>query len=1045
MASNRKARRRDRTLTRKPEHSKSLCNTAPTEPGKVAPIRWRAALLGTTAAGALALAMPSAVRAQVVLNPPGTIPAQCQVTGGAAVCTGNLTAGLDADGPPLSDLTIQNLTAAIAPAVNVTGVDFETTATTGDVTITVDTGAFGITASGTAADGINVDADVLGTLTVRSTGHITSGDYGILVDNNVNGGRIVVISTGNISAFDTAIYAGSPQGDVTIVSDGNITSTDDKGVFGYAQSSSSGPPTTLRITSTGDINAEEIGIYALHADDGDLVIVSRGNITANTGAGIYAGVDETGNVFITSTGNIISNNDDGIEADVADRPDDSGSITIVSDGTITAARHGIWAQNGDPLATVGGTTTITSTGDVTSTGAGYAGIYVQNGDFAGPSNLVDSTVTITSGSTVTGGSGAGDGVLFVGGRVNRLINRGTIGAASGSAVEGGSGQEQIHNYGVLNGTVNLGNSANIVNNAAGGIITGDLTTGTGNDSFFNDGTFTGTANLGDGDNVVTNTSPTSFNGALITGAGNDTATNSGAFNGTFDLGGGTNVFNNVAGGVLNSGATLSVGAGNPLNNAGTLSPGGSGASQTTALTGNLVQTSGGIFLVDVDPGAGTGDLVTVTGTANLAGTVQAQVVNPGPGTQSVTILTATGGTTNNGLGLLASPALQASLSFPNANDVVLTTSIDFSAGGLNPNQTALAGSLNSALAAGVGGLEPVLDPLLNNVFTIGDYRNALNQLLPEVMLNTETATLFASEEFIENLFSCRLAGDNHTALSEGECYWARPQGRFLDRDSDANTIGFDETSGGLAAGAQVAVAPNWFAGFALGYERASLDTDTGAETDSNRFSGGLSLKYQAGSFLLGAAISGGVSGNDTQRPISFGGVGGFNATAEANYAIKTLTGQARAAYVFQFRDWFAKPLVDVTATYLSRDGVTETGAGAANLTIAGSDETFFSITPALEIGGDFALSETAVIRPYVRAGVSFYTDSDHGLTASFVNAPAGTGAFSITSDFDDVFADVAAGATAFFDNGSSLGLAYEGLISSDTQQHGISVKGTLRF
>lgn len=79
------------------------------------------------------------------------------------------------------------------------------------------------------------------------------------------------------------------------------------------------------------------------------------------------------------------------------------------------------------------------------------------------------------------------------------------------------------------------------------------------------------------------------------------------------------------------------------------------------------------------------------------------------------------------------------------------------------------------------------------------------------------------------------------------------------------------------------------------------------------------------------------------------------------------------------------------------------------------------------------------------AGVSFYSASDHGLSWSVIYALAGTSAFSIASDFDDVFADVAAGATAFFDTGSSLGLSYDGLISSDTEQHGLGLKGTIVF
>ncbi|MEM1049255.1 MAG: autotransporter domain-containing protein [Pseudomonadota bacterium] len=836
-----------------------------------------------------------------------------------------------------------------------------------------------------SAGSIAIESDT-GAFRVITTGSDADGIYGI----STGTGTVAITHTGDISTS------------------GNTS----EAILAYANN-------TITIRHTGNLSTVGVASDAIDSyvrAGGSVTVTQTGNIsTAEFFArGINIGATGGGSVTIRQTGTVSTTGRDG-EA-IRGFAYTGGGVEITQTGTITTTGPDANGINANTFG--GGSVTVNQTGDITVSGLDASAVLAT---------APGATATVTlAGGTTQGGSGNGAGVAFstTAGTTNILNveEAHTVSALSGTAVLGGAGAETINNRGTIVGTLSLGD---------------------GNDGFFNAGTFTGTADLGDGDNIVSNTSPTSFNGVLTTGAGNDTVTNSGAFTGTFDLGGGTNAFNNVAGGVLNSGASLSAGAGNTLINSGTLSPGGSNAIQTTALAGNLVQNSGGLFLIDVDPSAGTGDLVTVTGTANLAGTVQTNFINPVVGPRSQTILTAAGGTIDNGLAVgPLSPAVQASLSFPNANDVVLTYSIDFSADGLSPDSTSVADSLNTALTAGGGGLDPLLVPLLNNVFSIDAYQNALNQLLPEVYLNTETATLFSSEDFIENLFSCRLAGQNHTALSEGECLWARPQGRFFDRDSDNKTIGFDEIASSLAAGAQVAVARNWFAGFALGYERAALDTDTGAEADSNRFSGGLSLKFQAESFMLGAAISGGLSGNNTERPISFAG---FSGMAESNYAIKTLSGQARAAYVFQLRDWFAKPMVDVTATYLSRDGVTETGAGAANLAIGGSDDVFFSVTPALEIGGDFALSDTSTLRPYVRAGVSFYTDSDHGLAASFVNAPAGTNAFSITSDFDDVFADIAAGATAFFDNGSTLGLSYEGLISSDTRQHGISLKGTIAF
>ena len=112
--------------------------------------------------------------------------------------------------------------------------------------------------------------------------------------------------------------------------------------------------------------------------------------------------------------------------------------------------------------------------------------------------------------------------------------------------------------------------------------------------------------------------------------------------------------------VFNSQANAILGAGNTLTNDGILSPGGSGIIQTTAVTGNLVQSASGTLTVDVDLTAGLADRLNITDTAELNGNVAVQVINPVAGPQQNTILSAAGGVTDNGLGLIASPLAEPS-------------------------------------------------------------------------------------------------------------------------------------------------------------------------------------------------------------------------------------------------------------------------------------------------------------------------------------------------------------------------------------------------
>ncbi len=840
---------------------------------------------------------------------------------------------------------------------------------------------------GGAATGVTATIDT-GPFGISTTGN-AGGARGIEVQES-GAGDVSITSTGKITTNGTVVdYRNrgidaleEDAGNLSIVSTGYITTlSGGRGI--NAEEYGTG---NLTITSTGDITtvADDRGISAEEYGDGNLTITSIGDIrTLADDRGISAEEFGTGNLTITSIGDITTYADDrGISAD----EHDDGDLTITSIGNIRTLvdDRGISADESGT-----GDLTITSTGDITTFGNNDAAIYAFERD-AG-----DATVSSTGNLTASGTNASGVEVVVDAGSTSTVT-------LSGGTVQGGTGPAA---------------GVDFSNSSAG-------STNTLNTSLTNLFALSGFAVRGEaGDEIINNT---------------------GTVTGNVTLGAGTNAFNNWGGGLFNAGAIVNLGAGNLFTNSGTLSPGGVGALQTTALTGNINQTASGIFQVDVDSTAGTSDLLNVTGTAALNGNVLAQVVNPAFGPQSNTILSAAGGTTNNGLGLLASPALQATLSFPNANDVVLNTDIDFLApgSGLNRNQTSLANNLNAILGSGGGTVGPVLTALLNGVQGVPAYLNALDQLIPEGYLNTETAALFAAEEFNSNLLSCPKAGPGFTAVSQGQCMWVRYDGRWLDRDSTRQTIGYDEDTHGISGGGQVAVAPNWFVGIAAAYEDSDLDTDANASADTDRYMLGGVIKYQSGPALVALAGSFGSGDVDMSRRIA---IGGFNATARSSYDVDHVGATFHAAYLLDRASWYAKPFVDVNVTHIDRDGVTETGGGAANLSVSGSDETYFSVTPALELGTTIDRGDGRAIRPYVRAGVTFYGDTDQSLTANFVGAPAGVGGFTTTSEFDDVFADIEAGVTLFHGDQHTVSAGYEGRFSDDTDVHGFFVKGTRTF
>lgn len=511
-----------------------------------------------------------------------------------------------------------------------------------------------------------------------------------------------------------------------------------------------------------------------------------------------------------------------------------------------------------------------------------------------------------------------------------------------------------------------------------------------------------------------------------------------------DSGNPAGAFFNLDTGLFNTGDTVTV---TTLDNAGTIAPGRRGFVQTTALNGDFVQSATGVYAVDLNPAASspptTNDSITVTGSAQLAGNVEARFTSlPLSAAQSFVIMSAAGGLTDNGLGLIAGPAARATLQF-SGNDLLLGYSIDFAAIGFaNPNQRAIAHNLQSIFQAGGGGVTPVLLALLNT-HGIEEYRNALDQLSPELYTDAQIAALYANLAFASSMLSCRVNGaDTASIIREGQCLWAGASARFLNTNTTRDQIGYRETAGLFTAGVQVALDDVWRLGFAGGFQQSNSSSATNATSEGTLGQAGVALKYNPGPLLLAATLSGGGASYDTKRPLAFGG---FAATAEGTADYGFINGGVRAAYVLGTPDLYWKPILDMNLTHIALDGFTESGGGGAGLTVHDASQTVFSIAPTLEVGSEFWLANGTLVRPLVRGGGIWYSDDDFALTAGFAQAPAGVGPFTIMTQQDQAMGLIGAGLEVINADNDTLRINYDAQLGETTEIHSVAIRGSASF
>ena len=259
--------------------------------------------------------------------------------------------------------------------------------------------------------------------------------------------------------------------------------------------------------------------------------------------------------------------------------------------------------------------------------------------------------------------------------------------------------------------------------------------------------------------------------------------------------------------------------------------------------------------------------------------------------------------------------------------------------GANANQKAIATYLDAASAAGpTAGLQALINALvaLNDTELLA----ALNQLIPELYSDAQISSLYASLGFANNLLSCRVNGTTTASIiHEGQCLWAGASAPVPRSGHDLQPIGL-QSDDGVVRGWR----PDRHRSRLALRLRRRLPADharsaTNAGSDGQTAQGGVALKYNPGPFLLAGVFNGGRAWFDTTRPVSFTG---FSGTASSNSNIDILNGGVRAAYVLGSPQLYFKPMLDAAATRLDLGGFSETGGGAANLTVASSKQTVYT-------------------------------------------------------------------------------------------------------
>ncbi len=570
---------------------------------------------------------------------------------------------------------------------------------------------------------------------------------GSIKSSGIIGGGISLDSASKIIANGvTAIRITGPTFTGGITNRGAITD-DSYGIFAYGNSTFSGSITNSVI---GSISAGEIGIVV------DGVTTFMGG-TSNSGSIVagFSGIRVLGVTTymggISNSGVIIATRDDGIavtnvaifgSTSAGGGISNSGTISaatgisvvtstidgaIVDTGTIEASSHGILIDSASEIVTT--KTTIAITGPTFTGGISNAGTISASGAYAGISiaGVTNFAGGISNAGTITGETGIviGAGVTFAAG--SAIVNSGSISGTGGTAIDASAATslatiDQV--AGTISGNIKLSTKSDALN-ISGGTIAGNIV-GSG---------MLDTVNFQTGTAYTDSNTFTTINQVNVD-SGTTLVLNSTGNSATF-----VDVYGILTGNGAIDPLTMTIHSG------ATFAPGNGIPGSAMTITGNLAFQSGALYAVYLNPSTST--YATITGTAALAGTVDATFATGSYAAKRYTILKSSGlnGTTFAGLATnLTMANFTESLSYT-ADDVFLNINAALGAGTpLDQSQQNVANALNTFFNTG-----PTLPAGFANLFNLSGTQlgAALTRLDGEDATGAQTGAFTLMNEFLE--------------------------------------------------------------------------------------------------------------------------------------------------------------------------------------------------------------------------------------------------------------------------------------------------------
>jgi uncharacterized protein with beta-barrel porin domain len=751
---------------------------------------------------------------------------------------------------------------------------------------------------------------------------------------------------------------------------------------------------------------------------------------------------------------------------------DTGVVTC-SDDT-TAENDGVAVTQADGVTTfdTGDGSVITNTGEIESNGGGSLAVdlgldaklvnsgSVRGGTISGPASSAvraRASSKIVNTGTISG-QGADSAIGVQLDADARLKNAGVVRALTpaGSAVVVAGGGTEIENSGEIAGGIDgigvdyaPGGAGGTLHNRKGGSVT---SSGNGvavrgsemSEAIVNAGRFDDDVVLNGGDDSVSLKPTGEFRGAVDGGPGNDEFILEGSQTGHFDVGSVESFeFLRVAAGswVLSGEATYANGvqlAGGRTRPAGTL-----------RLTGDLAQRPGADLRFQIAQD-GSFDSLHITGAADLDGTVSVRGTPPLADEVEMRLLRATGGVTGDPD--IDIPGDTAMLDYAlgiREDDILLRVTRDdtYTDFARSKDQRTVAKALDDLFdSRPTGDAAETLSGL--DALDADSLQSAFQRIGPEYY-DAHSSTALATGQRFTDLLLRRPDVCDFDAAREGDACgerglepWATGWGTTARQRESGGHIGFRQSGGGLAMGANVRAGSHVMLAASVGGSRTHIDVRDRGDGSLSQVDLGFAASARAGIARARAAVSYGHGWHDSRRTIN---VRGIERHAESNHQSDRVGGTIELGAEFAWKALRIEPIGGVDVTYLDEEKFDENGAGSLDLVVASRDTVQVGVAGGVRLSAEidasrafrrFSDSGPFVFIPELTAGYrAVVSGDDRDVDARLEDAPSSVEALDIEGQDDKGGAEIGVGFAFQPEGGMTMGLGYGLLVGDDTVGH----------